>query len=460
MVPSPLDVLTGLDDLLLNSTQAAAAAGVQRSVVPVWARRHESFPAVVDQVGGKKFYSAVDFVTWCAGRSLTKPVGQIAADAAVMGVANLYARQPVETTIASFLTFVLVYRYVEFVEQERAVALLRRCAQASPYLARVVQPFLLKVTPDDVRVLGRAGALVAHSTEGAGAALGLLARSLQQGAGRVLSPGVTGFLADLVAELGRGVHLHVLEGTGAFEAVEMLGSLGEVLSEGLATSSAGERTGHSEFLRLLHAVTGSDGALNYSMQSSVESDNRVLLTCLALAKSAATYEDYWMTLGRLVDEAPVGIPVVALGRAEFLAGAVSRDASISRQAKDAHHDLLRLGHLLAVVDLGPRGLHGESNVPLAVAVFENHRFTERGRPHVAVFSCENELSRQSAHRKSVLHDVSTLTYEDWESPVHSAGGEHKLVAGQSPVGIKWLGRALGHGALAAGSCGAEQYYCR
>lgn len=434
MVLSPLDVLTGLDDLLLNSTQAAAAAGVQRSVVPVWARRHESFPPVVEQVGEKKFYSAVDFVTWCAGRSLTKPVEQIAADAAVVGAANLYVRQPVETTIASFLTFVLVYRYVEFVEHERAVALLRRCAQAYPYLARVVQPFLLKVTPDDVRVLGRVGALVAHSTEGAGAALGLLMQTLQQGASRVLSPATTDFLADLLAELGRGIHLYLGAGTDALEAVELLGSLGEALPDGLIASSADKSTGQSDFLRLLQAVVSSDGLSAPVEQGKVGCENSTLLTCLPLPKAAATYENYWLTLGQLVDDAPPGAPIVVLGRAEFLAAPVSRAASVTQRAKDAHHDLLRLGHLLAVIDVGPRGLPGESNVALAVAVLENHRVSDHSRPQVAVFSCENELKRESTYRKSVLHDVSTLTYEDWESPIHSAGGEHTLVAGQF---IRW-----------------------
>lgn len=81
---SPLDSLDALGGLVLNSSQAAMVAGVERAVVPTWAKRHADFP--IAQRGAKTLYSALEVVEWCTKRSVQKPLEQMLTDAAVLGV--------------------------------------------------------------------------------------------------------------------------------------------------------------------------------------------------------------------------------------------------------------------------------------------------------------------------------------------------------------------------------------
>lgn len=426
----PLDYVALLDGLYVNSSQAAAAAGVKRAVIPTWAKRHADFPAGSRPEGSSvTLYSAADFVAWCAHRNLPKSLEQVAVDLAVFGVANAHSQAPDIQAVYRFLIFCTVHRQLDYVEGERPAALLRRCAAQSLPLAKLAEPYLLSTGLDEFRLFSRLGALVARLSVSPLASFELFLSTLQRGTYQSLSEPVGNFLADLLDELGAGVHLHFSRFSTEAVSVQLLrfiatGGLDEL--HGVSSSEAGQA---ADLVRLFQVFGAVDRLYDScpDMQLEAAGTASSIFTYLALDRAHASYEKYWEEISQIIDGAPENVPIVVLGRSEFLTGPV-REGS---PARSAHTDMLRYGHMVAVVELGTKTLRSESSVPLAVAVFENHRVSDDTRPRIAAFDLAGCLDSASDRRKAVLHDLGALVYEDWSSAVHSSSGEHALVAGRS-----------------------------
>ena len=425
-----LDYVALLDGLYVNSSQAAAAAGVKRAVVPTWAKRHADFPAGSRLEGSSAtLYSAADFVTWCSHRNSPELLEQVAVDLAVFGVANAHSRASDVQAVYRFLIFCTVYRQLDYVEGERPTALLRRCAAQSPTLAKLVEPYLLSTGFDEFRLFSRLGTLVARLSVSPLASFELFLSTLHRGIYQSLSEPVGNFLADLLDELGTGVHLHFSRFSREDVSVQLLrfiatGGLDEL--HGVSSSETGQA---AELVRLFQVFRAADSLYDPCPDMQLEDAGTAssIFTYLALDRAHASYEKYWEEISQIVDDAPENVPIVVLGRSEFLTGPV-REGNAGRSA---HTDILRYGHMVAVVELGTKTLRSESSVPLAVAVFENHRVSDDTRPRIAAFDLAGCLDSASDRRKAVLHDLGALVYEDWSSAVHSSSGEHALVAGQS-----------------------------
>ena len=426
----PLDFIALLDGLYVNSSQAATAAGVKRTVVPTWAKRHADFPSGSRPEGSSStLYSAADFVTWCSHRNLSKPLEQVAVDLAVFGVANAHSRASDVQAVYRFLIFCTVYRQLDYVEGERPTALLRRCATHSLPLAKLAEPYLLSIGLNEFCLFSRLGALVACLSISPLASFELFLSTLHRGSYQSLSEPVGNFLADLLDELGAGVHLHFSRFSREAVSVQLLrfiatGGLDEL--HGVSSSETGQA---AELVRLFQVFRAADSLYDPCPDMQLEDAGTAssIFTYLALDRAHASYEKYWEEISQIVDSAPENVPIVVLGRSEFLTGPV-REGSAGRSV---HTDMLRYGHMVAVVELGAKTLKSESSVPLALAVFENHRVSADARPRIAAFDLSGRLEPASDRRKAVLHDLEALIYEDWSSAVHSSSGEHALVAGRS-----------------------------
>lgn len=426
----PLDFIALLDGLYVNSSQAATAAGVKRPVVPTWAKRHADFPLGSRPEGSSStLYSAADFVTWCSHRNLSKPLEQVAVDLAVFGVANAHSRASGVQAVYRFLIFCTVYRQLDYVEGERPTALLRRCATHSLPLAKLAEPYLLSIGLNEFCLFSRLGALVACLSISPLASFELFLSALQRGTYQSLSEPVGNFLDDLLDELGTGVHLHFSRFSREAVSVQLLrfiatGGLDKL--HGVSSSEVGQV---EDLVCLFQVFRAADSLYDPCPDMQLEDAGTAssIFTYLALDRAHASYEKYWEEISQIVDDAPENVPIVVLGRSEFLTDPV-REGS---PARSAHTDMLRYGHMVAVVELGTKTLRSESSVPLAVAVFENHRVSDDTRPRIAAFDLAGCLDSASDRRKAVLHDLGALVYEDWSSAVHSSSGEHALVAGQS-----------------------------
>lgn len=427
---SPLDSLAALDGLVLNSSQAAMVAGVERAVVPTWAKRHADFPTA--QRGVKTLYSALEFVEWCAKRPAQKPLEQILADAAVLGGANECSGLDTKEHVQAFLVFSIIYEQVEFLADERPAALLRRCAAKSQPLAELVKPYLLTMNTGIYGVLNRVGALVARYSEEPLNSFQLFLAVSERGSNESMHGLVGEFLADLLGEFGTRLYFHLPQSSNDDILIQLAQALVANDPDGLQSISFAEGVNESNgLLRLFQVFLSADSLYSSYRERQLEEaqDASTIVTYLPLTRRDATYELYWKELSQVVDGSPEGVPIVVLGRSDLLTSPV-RDGS---QVSSAHTDMLRYGHMVAVVDLGPGVLRSESNVPLAVAIFENHRVGPDNRPRVAVLDLGGGLGQRDTRWRAVIHDMGALVHEDWSSAMHSSVGEHTLVSGQYVV---------------------------
>lgn len=427
---SPLDSLAALDGLVLNSSQAAMVAGVERAVVPTWAKRHADFPTA--QRGAKTLYSALEFVEWCAKRPAQKPLEQILADAAVLGGANECSGLDTKEHVQAFLVFSIIYEQVEFLADERPAALLRRCAAKSQPLAELVKPYLLTMNTGIYGVLNRVGALVARYSEEPLNSFQLFLAVSERGSNESMHGLVGEFLADLLGEFGTRLYFHLPQSSNDDILIQLAQALVANDPDGLQSISFAEGVNESNgLLRLFQVFLSADSLYSSYRERQLEEaqDASTIVTYLPLTRRDATYELYWKELSQVVDGSPEGVPIVVLGRSDLLTSPV-RDGS---QVSSAHTDMLRYGHMVAVVDLGPGVLRSESNVPLAVAIFENHRVGPDNRPRVAVLDLGGGLGQRDTRWRAVIHDMGALVHEDWSSAMHSSVGEHTLVSGQYVV---------------------------
>lgn len=427
---SPLDSLAALDGLVLNSSQAAMVAGVERAVVPTWAKRHADFPTA--QRGVKTLYSALEFVEWCAKRPAQKPLEQILADAAVLGGANECSGLDTKEHVQAFLVFSIIYEQVEFLADERPAALLRRCAAKSQPLAELVKPYLLTMNTGIYGVLNRVGALVARYSEEPLNSFQLFLAVSERGSNESMHGLVGEFLADLLGEFGTRLYFHLPQSSNDDILIQLAQALVANDPDGLQSISFAEGVNESNgLLRLFQVFLSADSLYSSYRERQLEEaqDASTIVTYLPLTRRDATYELYWKELSQVVDGSPEGVPIVVLGRSDLLTSPV-RDGS---QVSSAHTDMLRYGHMVAVVDLGPGVLRSESNVPLAVAIFENHRVGPDNRPRVAVLDLGGGLGQRDTRWRAVIHDMGALVHEDWSSAMHSSSGEHALASGQYVV---------------------------
>lgn len=427
---SPLDSLAALDGLVLNSSQAAMVAGVERAVVPTWAKRHADFPTA--QRGVKTLYSALEFVEWCAKRPAQKPLEQILADAAVLGGANECSGLDTKEHVQAFLVFSIIYEQVEFLADERPAALLRRCAAKSQPLAELVKPYLLTMNTGIYGVLNRVGALVARYSEEPLNSFQLFLAVSERGSNESMHGLVGEFLADLLGEFGTRLYFHLPQSSNDDILIQLAQALVANDPDGLQSISFAEGVNESNgLLRLFQVFLSADSLYSSYRERQLEEaqDASTIVTYLPLTRRDATYELYWKELSQVVDGSPEGVPIVVLGRSDLLTSPV-RDGS---QVSSAHTDMLRYGHMVAVVDLGPGVLRSESNVPLAVAIFENHRVGPDNRPRVAVLDLGGGLGQRDTRWRAVIHDMGALVQEDWSSAMHSSSGEHALASGQYVV---------------------------
>lgn len=427
---SPLDSLAALDGLVLNSSQAAIVAGVERAVVPTWAKRHSDFPTA--QRGAKTLYSALEFVEWCAKRPAQKPLEQILADAAVLGGANECSGLASKEQMHAFLVFSIIYEQIEFRADERPAALLRRCAAKSQSLAELVKPYLLMMSTGIYEVLNRVGALVARYSEEPLNSFQLFLAVNERGSNESMHGLVGEFLADLLSELGTGLHFHFPKSSNDDILIQLAQVLVANNPDGVQSISFAEDVKENNgLLRLFQVFLSADSLYTPYREGELEEarDASTIVTYLPLTRRDATYELYWEEVSQIVDSSPEGVPVVVLGRSELLASSVHKGTRAGR----AHRDMLSGGHIVALVDLGLRTLRSESNVPLAVMIFENHRVGPDNRPRVAVLDLGGGLGQRDTRWQAVIHDMGALVQEDWSSAMHSSSGEHALASGQYVV---------------------------
>lgn len=405
-------------------------AGVERAVVPTWAKRHSNFPTA--QRGAKTLYSALEFVEWCAKRPAQKPLEQILADAVVLGGANECSGLASKEQMHAFLVFSIIYEQIEFRAGERPAALLRRCAAKSQSLAELVKPYLLTMSTGIYEVLNRVGALVARYSEEPLNSFQLFLAVNERGSNESMQGLVGEFLADLLSELGTGLHFHFPKSSNDDILIQLAQVLVANNPDGVQSISFAEDVKENNgLLRLFQVFLSADSLYTPYREGELEEarDASAVVTYLPLTRRDATYELYWEEVSQIVDSSPEGVPVVVLGRSELLASSVHKGTRAGR----AHRDMLSGGHIVALVDLGLRTLRSESNVPLAVVIFENHRVGSDNRPRVAVLDLGGGLGQRDTRWQAVIHDMGALVQEDWSSAMHSSSGEHALASGQYVV---------------------------
>lgn len=124
-------------------------------------------------------------------------------------------------------------------------------------------------------------------------------------------------------------------------------------------------------------------------------------------------------------DAPLGVPVIVLGRSEVLGSAFKANENVPRQAA------LEAGHLLALVSCGQRQLVNESGARLMLGIFENRRRGGSGqKPLVGLIDLAEKFDAfQREALETALHDIESLVMESRQSAVWSVSGEHRLVGG-------------------------------
>lgn len=414
----------------LNASQAARVAGVKRPVIATWASRHKGkgFPQALPQDGETRetFYDALEFVEWASSRpTRNRSLDEMLVSAAIEASTGLEV-QNFQDSMCSLLTLVLAYRVVDPKTDDRPTSLLRRYAQASPSTAQNITQLLLKVSAADIQNLScLAFALARFSTDILGDTQTFAASVLSR---RGSSEQVSLDLCSLVKDAGdkfRGkVRLHLARGADSAVTVQVAQSLllNRDNQRELAITAQDQQS--SSFARALTLVA--DEELLALPENQV--DPSAIFFLLPLSKTALDAQEQWQELEALLLDAPVGVPILVLGRAEVLGSEFDPKKNKAREA------VLSGGYLLALLETGTRQLVTESGARLMVAVFENRRIAHR-QPLIALTSLSQRLdAAHRADREVTLHDIESVLNESRHDAVHSIQGEHQLARG---VRVNW-----------------------
>lgn len=421
--------------LRLNASQAARVAGVQRPVIATWAFRHKvsGFPEALAQGDASRetYYDALDFVVWAsqrpqAKRSFEEMLVQAAVEGSLAPV--LEKNLKLRPLVQSLMVLALAYRVVEPVVGERPLALLRRYAQASPMTVKNLEPLLLKVTPGDVELLCCPAYALARFSDDVLGGVRLFSSLLmgRQKLGEQISADLGAFLRSLSARFSGDMRLHLASGVDPALTVQIAQNLplSQDFRRDLLITSANSGGEESSFARAL-SLLADEELLLLSEETKDPAESSFLLMVLPLAKAVASEEQQWLDIEDLLLDAPVGVPVFVLGRAEVLGAAFEAEKNKPRQS------VLEAGHLLALVDCGQKQLVTESGARLMVGVFENRRREDSVKnPLVALIDLSQKLD--GFHREAqaaALHDLESLTFESRQAAVYSAAGEHRVVSG-------------------------------
>lgn len=420
--------------LRLNASQAARVAGVKRPVIATWASRHreQGFPPAVDQglASRETLYDAFDFVVWASKRKQAKrSFEQMLVQAALEGsvAPALEKNFELRHLIQSLTTLVLVFRVLEPVPEERPMALLRRYAEASPQTVGNLQPFMLKVSPEDLALLACPAYVLARFSDDVLGGLQLFSSlvMVRQKLGEQISVDLGGFLRDISARFSGDMRLHFASGVDSALTVQVAQNMAltQDARRNLYLTSTGV-AGDSDFARVLNFLA--DEELLLVPEGSEPRREPALITLvLPLAKSAVDEVQQWSDIEDLLFDAPLGVPLVVLGRSEVLGSAFQAGENSPRQA------VLEAGHLLALVNCGQRQLVNESGARLMLGVFENRRRGSSGqKPLVSLIDCAEKFDAfQRQAREEALHDIESLLAESRHAAVRSSSGEHYLVSG-------------------------------
>lgn len=421
--------------LRLNASQAARVADVKRPVIATWASRHRDsgFPIALaqDDASRETYYDALDFVVWASKRRQAKrSFEQMLALAAVEGSIAPAVEKKVELRrlVQSLMVLVLAYRVVEPVLSERPVALLRRYAEASPMTVKNLEPLLLKVSPGDVELLCCPAYVLARFSDDVLGGVQLFSSLLmgRQKVGEQISADVGAFLRSLSVRFSGDMRLHLASEVDSALTVQIAQnlSLSQDFRRDLLITSANSGGEESSFARAL-SVLADEELLLLPEEAKDPVESSFLLMVLPLAKDVASAEQQWLDIEDLLLDAPPGVPVVVLGRAEVLGAAFESEKNKPRQS------VLEAGHLLALVHCGQRQLVTESGARLMLGVFENHRILSSEKtPLVALIDLSEKLDGLHCEaQEAALHDVESLTFESRQTAVYSAFGEHRVVSG-------------------------------
>lgn len=419
-------------ELRLNASQAARVADVKRPVISTWASRHGDFPRPVEQglASRETLYDAFDFVVWASKRKQAKrSFEEMLVQAAVEGsvAPALEKNLELQHLIQSLATLVLAFRVVEPIAEERPVALLRRYAEASPQTVGNLQAFMLKVAPEDLALLMcLAYALARFSAD----VLGDMHRfsslvMVRQKLGEQISVELGRFLRKISARFEGDLRLHFASGVDSALTVQVAQNMAltQDSRRTLHLTSAG-LAGGSGFARVLNFLADEE-LLLVPENGGIGREPALIIAVLPLAKSAVDGAQQWSAIEDLLLDAPLGVPVIVLGRSEVLGSAFKANENVPRQA------VLEAGHLLALVNCGQRQLVSESNARLMLGIFENRRRVDSGqKPLVGLINLAEKFDAfQGEAREEALHDIESLVVESRQSAVRSASGEHRLVNG-------------------------------
>lgn len=419
--------------LRLNASQAARVAGVQRPVIATWASRHKGsgFPKALTQGDASRetYYDALDFVVWASKRRQAKrSFEQMLVLAAVEGSVAPAVEKKVELRrlVQSLMALVLAYRVVDPVLSERPVALLRRYAAASPMTVKNLEPLLLKVIPGDVELLRCPAYVLARFSDDVLGGVQLFSSLLmgRQKVGEQISADLGVFLRSMSARFSGDMRLHLASSVDSALTVQIAQNLSlsqDFRRDLLITSADSEESSFARALSLL----ADEELLLLPEQAKEPTESSFLLMVLPLAKSTVPDEQQWSGVEDFILDAPPGVPVFVLGRAEVLGSAFESEKNKPRQS------VLEAGHLLALMKCGQRQLVTESGARLMVGVFENHRILSAEKtPLVALIDLSEKLDAFHAEaQEAALHDVESLTFESRQVAVYSAAGEHRVVSG-------------------------------
>lgn len=418
--------------LRLNASQAARVAGVKRPVISTWASRHNDFPRAVEQglASRETLYDAFDFAVWAshrkqAKRSFEEMLVQAAVEASVAPA--LEKNLELQQLIQSLTTLVLVFRVVEPIAGERPVALLRRYAEASPQTVGNMRPFMLKVDSEDLALLMCPAYVLARFSSDVLGDVHLFSSlvMVRQKLGEQISVELGGFLRSISARFAGDVRLHFASGVDSALTVQVAQNMAltQDFRRNLHLTSAGI-AGGSDFARLLNFLADEELLLVPESGGSGR-EPALVVAVLPLAKSTVDSVQQWSDIEDLLLDAPLGVPVVVLGRSEVLGSAFKASEDVPRQA------VLEAGHLLALVNCGQKQLVNESGARLMLGVFENRRRSGSGqKPLIGVIDLAEKFDAfQWEAREEALHDIESLVVENRQSAVRSASGEHHLVSG-------------------------------
>ena len=418
--------------LRLNASQAARVAGVKRPVISTWASRHNDFPRAVEQglASRETLYDAFDFAVWAsnrkqAKRSFEEILVQAAVEASVAPA--LEKNLELQHLIRSLATLVLVFRVVEPIAEERPVALLRRYAEAAPQTAGNIQPFMLKVDSEDLALLMCPAYVLARFSSDVLGDVHLFSSlvMVRQKLGEQISVELGEFLRSISARFAGDVRLHFASGVDSALTVQVAQNMAltQDFRRNLHLTSAGI-AGDSDFARVLNFLADEELLLVPESGGSGR-EPALIVAVLPLAKSAVDSVQQWSDIEDLLLDAPLGVPVMVLGRSEVLGSAFKASEDVPRQA------VLEAGHLLALVSCGQKQLVNESGARLMLGVFENRRRSGSGqKPLIGVIDLAEQFDAfQWGAREEALHDIESLVVESRQSAVRSASGEHHLVSG-------------------------------